>query len=79
MYMNRQPNVNTWKCHNPRWRVLGEFFARGGENIPSYCKISRTVDVIGLLATRASVLCGALILEDQDGSRKDVAAGGWGG
>lgn len=32
--MNHQPNVNTWKCHNPQWRVLGEFFCRRREKHP---------------------------------------------
>lgn len=42
MYMNLQPNVNTWKCHNPQWEFLGDFFffffAGGGENILFHCK-----------------------------------------
>lgn len=33
--MNHQPNVNTWKCHNPQRRVLGEFFCRRREKHPS--------------------------------------------
>lgn len=73
MYMNHQPNVNTWKCHNSQRRVLGNFFssfcfffAEGGKNIPTYCKISNTEDMIGLLGTRASRLCGAPpILEER--------------
>lgn len=34
MYTNQQPNVNTWKCHNPQWRVFGWIFAGGGEKHP---------------------------------------------
>lgn len=29
--MNQQPNVNTWKCHNPQWRVL-DFCRRRGKH-----------------------------------------------
>lgn len=34
MYTNQQPNVNTWRCHNPRWRVFGWIFAGGREKQP---------------------------------------------
>lgn len=37
---------------------LGWIFAGGGKNIPFYCKISKTEDAMGLLATRASRRCG---------------------
>lgn len=77
MYMNHQPNVNTWKCHNPQWRVLGEFFAGGGKNIPFfYCNISRREDAVGLLATRASESCGAPDPGGERGGGEDVAAEG---
>lgn len=67
------------------------FFAGGGKNIPLYCNISRTEDVMGLLATRASRRCGPPppappphptptpkppILEERRRQREDVAAKG---
>lgn len=68
MYMNHQPNVNTWKCHNPQWRVWGEFFAEGGKNIPFYCKISRTEDAMGSPSHQGQqALWGPWVLEDPGG------------
>lgn len=62
---------------------LGQFFSffffslqKEGKNIPTYCKISSTEDMIGLLGTRASRLCGAPQSWRRDGGREDAAAEG---
>jgi hypothetical protein len=41
MRQPKQPNVNSWKCHNPQRRVLGGisssfFFAGGVEKHPTF-------------------------------------------